>query len=160
METMFWIWLAAGIVFLIIEVAVPGLIFVCFAAGAFGAAIYAQFDSLDYLVQTAIFAGIAIALIPMTRRLAKKISISGAAKSNVDALIGQPGIVVKDINTLEGIGQVRVQGEVWGASADNDILTGSKVTVLRIEGNRLFVQPGVAPASVNPDEPTGGAKGD
>lgn len=121
----------------------PGLIFVCFATGAIGAAIYAQFTPEDHLVQTGIFGVISIALIPLTRRFAKKISISGSPKSNVDALVDQPAIVVKDIDPIEGVGQVRVESEVWSATAAKAIAIGSKVTVEKIEGNRLFVRPGL-----------------
>ncbi len=146
METMFWIWLAAALLFLIIEVTVPGLIFVCFSTGAIGAAIYAQFVPEDHLVQTAIFGGITIVLIPLTRRFAKKISISGSPKSNVDALVDQPAIVVKDIDPIEGVGQVRVESEVWSATAASALPIGSKVTVEKVEGNRLFVRPGLPKA--------------
>ncbi len=143
METMFWIWMAAALVFLIVEIGVPGLIFVCFAVGAVGAAVYAQIAPEDYMVQTGLFAVISIILVPMTRKFAKRISNDSAQKSNIDALINQPAIVVKDIDTLEGIGQVRIQGEIWSARADSIIALGSKVTVVSIEGNHLNVRPGL-----------------
>ncbi|MCH7879667.1 MAG: NfeD family protein [candidate division Zixibacteria bacterium] len=157
METMFWIWLAAALLFLIIEVTMPGLIFVCFSTGAIGAAIYAQFTPDDYLIQTALFGGITITLIPLTRRFAKQISLSGTPKSNVDALVGQPAIVVKDIDPVEGVGQIRVEGEIWSANADSVIATGSMVTVEKVEGNRLFVRRGL-PESYS-TEHQGGTEG-
>lgn len=157
METMFWIWLAAALLFLIVEVSTPGLIFVCFSTGAIGAAIYAQFTPQDYLIQTAIFAGITIVLIPLTRRFAKKISLSGTPRSNVDALVDQPAIVVKDIDPIEDAGQIRVEGEIWGATAEKPIVTGSMVTVVKVEGNRLHVRPGL-PESYS-KEHQGGTEG-
>ena len=143
METMFWIWMAAALIFLVIEVGVPGLVFVCFSAGSIGAGIYAQFKPDEYLIQTAIFAIITILLIPLTRRFAKKISLGTAPESNIDALVGQPAIVVKEIIPLEATGQVRIQGEIWSASAETNIPQGSKVTVCGVDGNKLIVRPGV-----------------
>lgn len=151
METMFWIWMSAALVFLIVEVGVPGLVFVCFAIGSIGAAIFAQFEPNDYVIQTGIFAVITIVLVPFSRKIAKKISLSSAPESNVDALMGQSAIVVKDIRLLEGEGQVRVQGEIWSATASEDIELGGKVTVVGIEGNTLTVRRGidVTPAENN-----------
>lgn len=143
METMFWIWMAAALLFLIVEIGLPGLVFACFATGAVGAAFYAQAAPESYLMQTAIFAVISIILVPLTRKFARKISSDSAQKSNIDALLNQPAIVVKDIDALEGIGQVRIQGEVWSAQSDSNISNGSKVTVIGINGNRLQVRPGL-----------------
>ena len=55
MSTMFWIWIAAAVVFLIIELITPTLIFVCFVAGAACAGLYGQFAPESYYVQIAIF---------------------------------------------------------------------------------------------------------
>ncbi|MBN4072294.1 NfeD family protein [bacterium AH-315-F03] len=142
METMFWIWMAVALVFLIIEIGVPGLIFICFAVGAVGAAMYAEMSPQEYVIQTGIFAVIALALIPFSRKFAKKISVSSPMESNVDALIGQPGIVVKAIDLAEYTGQVRLQGEVWSARAEENIPEGAKVTVMSVEGNHLHVKRG------------------
>jgi membrane protein implicated in regulation of membrane protease activity len=143
METMFWIWMAAALLFLIVEIGLPGLVFACFATGAVGAAFYAQAAPDSYLMQTAIFAVISIVLVPLTRKFAKKISSDSAQKSNVDALINKPAIVIKAIDPLEGAGQVRIQGEIWSAQSDSSISDGSKVTVISVDGNSLKVRPGL-----------------
>lgn len=143
METMFWIWMAAALVFLIIEIGVPGLVFVCFAVGSVGAAVYAETAPTDYVLQTGIFAVIALALIPFSRKFAKRISVSSPVETNVDALLGQPGIVVKEINVTEYTGQVRLAGEVWSARAEENIPQGAKVTVIKVEGNHLHVRRGI-----------------
>lgn len=149
METMFWIWMAAALVFLIIEIGVPGLVFVCFAVGSVGAAIYAEMRPAEYLIQIGIFAVITIVLVPMTRKFAKKISLESAPGSNVDALVGQPAIVVKAIDPVEDVGQVRIQGEVWSATADAAMPHGAKVTVTGVKGNRLIVRRGIDGAAVS-----------
>ena len=139
METLFWIWMAAALIFLIIEVGVPGLIFVCFAVGSVGAAVLAQFYPEQPLYQIGIFGVITIILIPVTRRIARKISAGGAELSNVDALVGKLAVVVKEIDPLEAKGQVRVQGEIWSATAENKFALGSEVVIQSVDGNKLVV---------------------
>lgn len=53
------------------------------------------------------------------------------------------GIVTIDINSLEGVGQIKVDGEIWSAKTEtNDIiLKGTKVKILKIDGVKLIVSP-------------------
>ena len=39
---------------------------------------------------------------------------------NNDAMIGKKGIVIKEINSTEEVGQVKVAGELWSAITIND----------------------------------------
>jgi len=139
METAFWIWMAAALIFLIIEVALPGLIFICFAFGSVVAAVYGQFNPTQYLYQLGLFGVVATLLIPATRKLAKRLSPSSPINSNIDALLHQVAIVVAEIDPETGSGQVRVQGEVWSATAEARLPVGSKVIVTQAKGNRLHV---------------------
>ena len=66
MPTMFWLWLAAAVVFLIIEIGTPILVFACFVLGSIGAAITSTFYPEGYLIQGAVFAVISMILIPTT----------------------------------------------------------------------------------------------
>ena len=62
-------------------------------------------------------------------------------KMNNSSLIGKTGIVVKDIDTINSIGQVKVNGELWSAfTEDENIKSGSTVSVLAIEGVKLKVK--------------------
>jgi membrane protein implicated in regulation of membrane protease activity len=138
MSTMFWLWLAAGVIFLIVEIGAPGLLYACFAVGAFGAAITAAFSD-SYLLQLAVFAGIPLILIPLTRPLAKRITTPPPRKTNVDALVGRPGMVLKKIDPENDTGQIRVEGQVWQAVSDGPIETGTRIRVERAQGARLYV---------------------
>lgn len=44
---------------------------------------------------------------------------------------------------LTELGQVKVNGEVWSAKAENDIQKGTEVEILRIDGVKLIVKPKV-----------------
>jgi membrane protein implicated in regulation of membrane protease activity len=138
MPTLFWIWLAVAAVFLIIEIGTPSLLFACFVVGAICSAITA-FLTDSILIQIGIFAGFSIVLIPLTRPLARKITKPSPQKSNVDALVGRPGIVTKSIDPDQDSGQVRVDGQVWQAVAGDKIGEGKKIRVDDVRGVRLSV---------------------
>ena len=138
MPTMLYIWLAAMVLFLIIEIGTPGLVFACFAVGALGGAITTLLTG-NYLIQLGVFAFLSIVLIPLTRPLAKKITKPSPQKTNVDAMVGRSGIVVKAIDPDSETGLVRVDGQVWQALAAEPIEAGAKITVDRVQGARLYV---------------------
>jgi len=138
MPAIFWLWLGAAVIFLIIEITTPGLVFACFAAGALAGAITANITD-SYLAQLGVFAAVSLLLIPLTRPLARKITKPSPQAVNVDALLGRSGIVLKDIDPDADSGQVRVDSQVWQATAKEKIATGAKVKVEKISGVRLHV---------------------
>ena len=138
MPTMFWLWLAAAVIFLIIEIGTPTLVFACFTVGAIASAVTTYFTD-SYLIQAAVFAIVSIILIPLTRPLAKKLTKPSAQKTNVDAIVGRPGVVIKKIDPALDVGQVRVDGQVWQAVANEPIEVDAKIKVDEIKGARLYV---------------------
>ena len=140
METLFWIWLAAGGVFLILELATPTMIFICFVVGAIVAAIFAQVWPEYYYWQIAIFAVLSSSLIPLTRRFARKISVASPELSSVDRMLGKVALVTERIDPDLG-GKIRFEGELWQARADHPIEVDTKVKVKSVSGTRVFVEP-------------------
>lgn len=138
MENIVWIWLAVAVIFLIMELLSPTFIFVVFVIGALVAGAFSYFYPDSVYWQLGIFIIVAIALLPFSRMLAKKITKDSAQKSNVDALIGKAAIVTKAIDKDLG-GQIQVEGEVWSATAEENITVSEKVEVVAITGNRLQV---------------------
>ncbi len=139
MTTMFWIWMAAVVVFLILELMTPTLVFACFVVGAVLSGIYSYFYPEAYYWQLGLFIGVAVVLLPLTRTLAKKITKPSPQKSNVDALIGKVALVTKGIDPDLG-GQVRIEGEVWVASAQEKIEENVKVKVVTFSGTKVHVE--------------------
>jgi len=139
MTTMFWIWMAAAIVFLILELISPALFFICFVAGAAVAGVYSSFSPDQYYWQMGIFVVVTIILLPLTRRLAKKITKPAPQKSNVDALFDKTGLVTKAIDPDLG-GQVMIEGESWRATADEPITEKEKVRIVSITGTKVHVK--------------------
>ncbi len=139
MSGIVWIWLAAAVIFLIIELVTPTLIFVCFFAGALASGVYSYFSPDQFYWQIGIFVIVSLALLPPTRMLAKKLDKPSAQKSNVDALVGQTGRVIKPIDP-ENAGQVQIGGEIWLASASGAMAEGARIKVLSVSGTRLNVE--------------------
>ena len=139
MATMFWIWMAAAVIFLILEILTPGLIFAAFAVAAGASGIYGQFYPDQYYWQIGIFVGLSIVLLPLMRPLARKITKESPVISNVDGLIGRVGLVTRTIDPDEG-GQVKVEGETWRANASEVIAEHSRIKVVSVSGNKLIVE--------------------
>lgn len=138
MSTLFWIWMAAAVIFLIIELTTPTLIFLCFVAGSAGAGIYSYFNPEDYAWQIGIFVIISLVLLPLTRRFAKRITKAPPELSNIDRMIGQTALVVKTIDPDEG-GKVKYEGEIWTALAEEKIEEQEKVEIVSVAGTRVHV---------------------
>jgi len=136
---MFWVWLTAAVVFLILELMTPTFIFACFVAGSVAAGAFGYFYPESYYWQVGIFVVLTAALLPATRTIAKRITKESPQKSNIDALIGKIALVTKPIDPDLG-GQVKVEGEIWMARADQQILVNEKVRIVSVTGTRLHVE--------------------
>ena len=139
MPNIVWIWLAAFAVFLIIEIVMPSMMFIGFAIAAIISSIFAFIMPEAFYWQIGIFIGVSIVLLPLTKKMAKKITKESPSESNVDALIGKIGLVTKAIDRDLG-GQVLLGGETWGAMAEEAIAENDKVEVLSIVGTRVNVK--------------------
>lgn len=139
MSTMFWVWLTAAVVFLILELMTPTFIFACFVVGSIGAGAFGYFYPDSYAWQVGIFIVLTTVLFPLTRTLAQKITKESPQKSNIDALIGEVALVTKAIDPDLG-GQVKIEGEIWSARADEQISENEKVKVVSISGTKAHVE--------------------
>ena len=59
--------------------------------------------------------------------------------TNSDRVIGKTGEVIKAISENE-YGEVKVFGNVWTATSNQDISVGDKVKVVSIDGVKLIVE--------------------
>ena len=142
MGTMEIIWLAAGILLLVVEAVTPALVSIWFALGAF-AALIAAFSGAQLWIQLLLFLTVSAVALIVTRPLAKKYLDSKHVATNADMVIGKLGIVTEEINNLEAHGAVSCMGKEWTArSADGSTIEkGAKITVCSIEGVKLIVTP-------------------
>ena len=133
------IWLVLVIVLLAVEASTVTLVSLWFAAGALAAMTVSFFGPI--WLQIAVFLAVSVVLLMALRPLARKYFTPKITKTNVDSVIGSTGLVTAPIDNLAAAGQVKLGGMVWTArSTDgNPIAEGTKVTVDRIEGVKVFV---------------------
>ena len=62
--------------------------------------------------------------------------------TNTNSLIGKKAIVIKEINNLQGTGQIKIGGEIWSAQNESDttISENQEVEIIKIEGVKLIVK--------------------
>ena len=133
------IWVAAIIVFIVIEIFTQGLTTIWFAGGALGGC-FATMAGAGPLVQVIVFIIVSIILIIATRPFKKKLD-RRIQKTNVETVIGQMAIVEEEIPP--GMtGRVRLDGKIWTARCDKNeaIFPGEHVKVTNIQGVTLTVE--------------------
>ena len=136
-----YIWLIIAGLFIIIETFTSGFLIFWFGIGALVSMIISIFIE-DIFIQTIIFIISSVILIFATKPFVKKFTNSQTISTNINSLIGKTGIVVKEIDNLASVGQVKVNGELWSAkSIDNQIISeNTKVEIIKIDGVKLIVK--------------------
>ena len=138
---MWQIWLIIAILFFILEMIGPGFLLFWLGVGALITMVVSIFvDSVG--IQIGIFTVSSILLLFCTRPLAKKFTKNDTTPTNAYSIIGKNGIVVKEINSIKGIGQIKINGEIWSAKTlSNEIIPeGEFVTVLKLDGVKAIVE--------------------
>jgi membrane protein implicated in regulation of membrane protease activity len=138
------IWLIAGVFAAVGEILTAGFFLAPFAVGAFGA-MFADLVGGGGVVQGVVFAALTLASFGLVRPIAKRhLYTPPAIRTGTAALIGRSGIVMERIANDEGVGSVRIDGEVWTArSYDDDLVidAGAKVAIVEIRGATALVAP-------------------
>ena len=138
-----WVlWLIAAVLLAIGEIATMGFFLAPFAAGAFAAALTSAagagtaINLIVFLVVSVVALG---ALRPLARSHKRQPALS---RTGTAALVGQHAMVLERIANDEGVGCVRLDGEVWTARAydpDDVIEQGRRVQVMEIRGATALV---------------------
>ncbi len=141
MET--WhLWVIAGVALFVAEMFTPGFVAACLGLATIVAAVPAGFGA-SLTVQLATFSAAALVLfwqarpnlIGWVQRPERRV------RTNASALVGRTARVAQAI-PAGGVGRVVVDGEDWRAAADGGGFgVETRVRVVRIEGNTLFVEP-------------------
>jgi membrane protein implicated in regulation of membrane protease activity len=138
------IWLIAGVFAGVGEILTAGFFLAPFAVGAFGAML-ADLAGAGGAIQFIVFAVLTLACFGLVRPIAKRhMSTPPQIRTGAAALIGRNAIVLERIANDEGVGAVRIDGEVWTARAydeDQIIAAGAKVQVVEIRGATALVAP-------------------
>ena len=138
---MIYIWIAAIVIFVIIELLTPQMVSIWFAAAA-AAGLIALLAGAPLWLQLLLFVLVSLILVVLTRPIYKKYFIKKVIPTNYDALIGKEAVVTESIDNISAKGQVQIMGQIWSARAEGDetIDVNEKVLVEKIEGVKLIVK--------------------
>lgn len=142
MEIWFWVWVLLAAILIIAEMFTASFFLLPFAIGAAAAALL-EYLGADVAWQWIAFIGVSGAMLVLLRRYANRLTHEQPVRTGVDRLLGLPGTVIETIDPESAAGRVRVEREEWRAesSSGEKIPSGTQVTVERVVGTRLIVQP-------------------
>ncbi len=139
------IWFLVGLVLLVAEFIVPGLIIAFFAVGAWIVALVCLVTPLSLNAQLGMFIVSSVVMLVVARRWVKGLFGGFATdkqNSNVDLneYVGQRAIVTSEI-TPKLAGRVEFHGTHWTAQADEPIAVGAVVEITQKSSATLKVKP-------------------
>ncbi len=142
MNPMAIVWLVLLILFLMAEGATAAITTIWFAAGAL-VAMAAAILGAQLWLQIVLFVVVSVVCLMALRPLLKKYVTPKRVRTNIDAVIGQQGVVLETIDNIAGTGKVKIGGMEWSArSATGDVIEAETVIkVEKIEGVKVFVTP-------------------
>ena len=137
------VWFIVGLLLGVAEILIPGFFILWFGAGAFLAALLAWF-SLPWAVQAGAFLASSFLLLLCSRTIFRSFLFKSQddIPTNVEALTGRIGVVLKAIEGDLKPGLVQLGGEKWSAVCESEkkITKGAKVKVFGVTGNKVRVE--------------------
>ena len=135
-DMMTLIWIAAMVIFGVVEAITVGLTSIWFVVGSVAGLIAAICGGPIWL-QLALFFVVSIVCLAATRPLVKRLLHKDVTATNADRVLGQ------SIDNTVPTGAVYVGGMTWTARSESGqpIPRNAQVKIVRMEGVRLFVEP-------------------
>jgi membrane protein implicated in regulation of membrane protease activity len=128
------IWFIAGLIMLLAEFAMPGLIIFFFGVGACLVALICLFTDISINLQLTLFLIASILLLVSLRKWLKNIFVGRTGqKESADELlqefVGKKAVVTREIDP-QTRGKVEFHGTNWNAEADQIIDEGTSVEII------------------------------
>ncbi len=145
------IWIAAIVIFGVVEAATVGLVSIWFVIGSAAGLIAAVLDAPIWL-QVVVFFIVSIAALIATRPLVRKLGskggtatnadrVLGGTATNADRVLGGTARVTETIDNTIPSGEVYIDGKTWTARSESGAVIAPEtlVKVIRLEGVKLYV---------------------
>ena len=138
------IWFLVGLVLLILEFILPGLIIAFFGVGAWIVALICLLTNIGINTQLIIFIIASVLSLLCLRKWLKGIFLGHTGskqnlKENMDEFVGQKAVVKEKIVPKAG-GKVEFHGTNWLAQADEEIAEGTMVQIVGKDNITLMVK--------------------
>lgn len=140
MENTILLWAILCLIFIATELVANNLIGIWFAIAAIVALIMALFG-IDFSFQVVTFIALSLILLFATRKFVKKVKQPLDYKTNTDAVVGQKGKVLEEIEPFKP-GVVKVGALEWTAisRSDQHYQVGEVVEIIAIEGVKVILK--------------------
>ena len=129
---LYYYWLIAAIILVIIEIFTAGFGALCFAIGALASALTGYLGG-SFSWQLAVFAVVSLLAFLFVRPFVLKFieRKNSDCKTNADALIGRKAVVTEEVSADGQHGRVKVDGDEWRAVPEDGqpIAAGSEVEI-------------------------------
>ena len=138
------IWFVLGIIMLLMEFAIPGLVIAFFGMGALVVAILCMIFELSLAAQIGLFILFSLVFIVVLRRWLKTrffgSDAAGIDQSGVlDEFTGKPAVVIAEIAPGRP-GKVEFKGTGWKAEAEEALAVGDPVIIVSKDNISLNVK--------------------
>jgi membrane protein implicated in regulation of membrane protease activity len=138
------IWLLSAFIFLIFELGHPSLFlylsFFCGSLLAFCAS-FLSYSLLHQLMFMVVGTAVSLIILGCFLRRTKQLNLNNEPKTNMYALQGKRGYVLKEITSIS-MGEVKIGAERWSArSLHQDVISvGALVEVVQVSGCHCVVK--------------------
>ena len=138
------IWFLVGLVLLILEFVMPGLIIGFFGVGAWIVALVCLINDIGINTQLALFIASSVLSLLFLRRWLKGVFLGHEGSKqdlthNLDEFVGQRAVVKEKILPKLG-GKVEFHGSDWEARAEEEIAEGTAVEIVGKDNITLKVK--------------------
>jgi len=138
------IWFLVGLILLILEIVLPGLIVAFFGVGAWIVALICLFTDISLNTQLLIFIICSVLSLLLLRKWLKGIFLGHVVskqniRENLEEFVGRRA-VVKERIVPNGRGKVEFRGTDWQAEADEEIAEGAAVEIIGKDNITLKVK--------------------
>jgi inner membrane protein len=138
-----WMWLAGGLVLMVIELVTPSGFFVMFfGLGALTVGLLARLGLVGTpWVEWLVFTAVSIVYLLLFRNRLRQ-RVAQPTNTDVDSLVGELAVPRERI-LPGGVGRIELRGTTWTARNDarEAIEPGRRCRVTGVDGLTLFVQP-------------------
>lgn len=134
------VWLALAVVLVVAEMMTATFFLFCFGIGAALACATASVG-LPFSIQMSVFVITSAIAVILSRKMAARMAGKPDRQANVDAILGERGVVTETIDPQAGTGRIFVKNEQWRAESQNaeTIAANEHVIVTEVRGTRAIV---------------------
>ncbi len=133
-------WIIAGLLMMILELFIPGVVIGFFGAGAILTGIIGYFIEMPWQFEVLIFLVLSLAMLQFLRKYVIKKLNKKDRSGETEDIIGAEALVA-EIITPEKPGKVQYRGSLWRAESDEIIEANTRVRIITKRSIVLIVKP-------------------